>query len=533
MAVRDRRLPELALFALGAILHTWPLAAAPGTWARVDNADTALNAWIIAWVGMAALRWPWDLFNGNIFYPEPRTVAFSEVMLPQALVGAPLTWTGVDPVLVYNLLVLAGLALSGFAMAWLVSRWTGDRPAGVVAGLAYAFNAHVLVRFGHLQAMHVQYLPLALFALHLAITAPRLRWTLLLALALVLQALTSNYLLVMTAVAMLAAVAVRPDAFRWTSFRSLVAAAIVASLALAPFLYPYWLAHTEQGLGRTFDDVQMYSGTWREWLATGGTIHYGLWSRPYFAQTTSALFPGFTVVALAAWTILRGTAWCDSRARMALAVAVAGIALSFGAHLPGYRLLFEYVPLFQGIRAISRFGWLALFGLPILAGFALADWRRRLTPTAGIIVATLAGLLVTMEALRAPMGFTVYEGIPRIYDRIANMPSVVLAELPFPPRERIPDNGPSVLYSAWHLKPLLNGYSGFTPVSYNRHAEIMSAFPSQTSVRDLRAIGVTHVLLHKRRIAPETVAACATASTLTLVADEGDQVLYALAAGAP
>ena len=47
-----------------------------------------------------------------------------------ALAGAPLTWAGFDPVLVYNLLVIAGFILSGFAMAWLVSRWTDDRAAG-------------------------------------------------------------------------------------------------------------------------------------------------------------------------------------------------------------------------------------------------------------------------------------------------------------------------------------------------------------------------------------------------------------------
>jgi hypothetical protein len=155
VALRDRRLPELAIFVLAAVLHTWPLAARPGWWSRIDNADTALNAWAIAWVGMAIVRAPTALFEGNIFYPEPRTLAFSEIMLPQALLGAPLTWAGTDPILVYNLLAMAGFALSGFAMAWLVSRWTGDRAAGIVAGLAYAFNAHTLVRFSHLQAMHV------------------------------------------------------------------------------------------------------------------------------------------------------------------------------------------------------------------------------------------------------------------------------------------------------------------------------------------------------------------------------------------
>ena len=117
MALRDRRFPELALFVLAAIIHTWPLAAAPGWWTRTDNADTALNAWAIAWVGTAIVRSPADLFNANIFYPEPRTLAFSEITLPQALLGAPLTWAGADPVLVYNLLAIAGFALSGFAMA--------------------------------------------------------------------------------------------------------------------------------------------------------------------------------------------------------------------------------------------------------------------------------------------------------------------------------------------------------------------------------------------------------------------------------
>jgi hypothetical protein len=530
VAFRDRRIPELAIFVLAAVLHTWPLAAAPGWWSRIDNSDTALNAWAIAWVGMTIVRAPMSLFEGNIFYPEPRTLAFSEVMLPQALLGAPLTWAATDPILVYNLLAIAGFALSGFAMAWLVSRWTGDRAAGVVAGLAYAFNAHTLVRFSHLQAMHVQYLPVVFFALQLTIEGTRARWVLLLALALVLQSLTSNYLLVMSAVAVIAAAAVRPDAWRLLPLLRLAGAAALASLALAPFLYQYWLAHTQQGLVRTFDDVAAYSGTWRDWLATGSTLHYECWSRPWFARSTSANFPGFTIALLALVCIVRGEAWRDPRARMALAAGAAGAALAFGANLPGYHSLYELVPILKGIRVVSRFGWLALFAFPILAGFTLAAWKRRLGPPAGALLATTAALLVTAEALRAPMTFTIYEGVPRIYDRVAATDGIVLAELPFPPRELIKDNGPSVLYAAWHLKPLLNGYSGFTPASYAAHEAVMRLFPAPDSILRLRDIGVTHVLLHKREVPAELLARCAGAPGLTLVADEGDQVLYALAA---
>lgn len=530
MALRDRRLPELAFFVAAAVLHTWPLASAPGSWGRVDNADTALNAWAIAWVGMTLPRDPLGLFNANIFYPEPRTLAFSEVMLPQALLGAPLTVAGLDPVLVYNLLVIAGFALSGWAMAWLVSRWTGDRAAGVVSGLAYAFNAHTLVRFGHLQALHVQYLPLALVVLDVLLRAPRLRWALLLAVACGLQALTSNYLLVMTAIAMAAAVAVRPERWRPATLWALGIAALVSAVLLAPFLYPYWLAHTRQGLERSFEDVARYSATWRDWLSTGGTLHFRLWSHRWFGST-SALFPGVAVMLLALGAILSGRAWRDERARMALGIAIAGFALSFGANLPGYRELFEALPILKGIRVVSRFGWLVLFALPVLAGFTLSALRARISWRAGTALAVIAGVLVTVEALRAPMDFAPYEGIPRIYDRVAVMDNVVLLELPFPPLETIQDNGPSVLYSAWHLKPLLNGYSGFTPASYSTHVEVIRQFPTPDSIRSLRAIGVTHVLLHKRRVPAALLDRSAASPDLALVADEGDQVLFALAGG--
>ncbi len=532
MDLRDRRLPELALFIGAAVLHTWPLASAPGTWARVDNADTALVAWIVAWVGMALLHDPLNLFNANIFFPEPHTLAFAEVMLPQAVMGAPLTWAGVDPVLVNNLLVMAGFALSGWAMAWLVARWTGDRAAGIVAGLAYAFNAHTLVRFGHLQAMHVQYLPVALWALDRLIQAPRRRWVLVLAAACWLQALTSNYLLVMTAFAMAAAAAVRPSAWQRDRLVHVGAAGLVAAVGLAPFLYPYWLAHTQQGLVRTFDDVIMYSATWRDWLATGARWHYDWWSHRFFGSP-SALFPGFTVLALSAWTIATGRAWRDERARMVLAVGVLGFALSFGANLPGYHALFELVPILKGIRVVSRFGWLTLFALPVLAGFALASLRARMPRGAAAALAIVAGLAVTAEALRAPVAFTVYEGIPRIYDRVAAMDDIVLVEVPFPPRQAIQENGPSVLYSAWHLKPLLNGYSGFTPESYNLHAAVMQRFPGADSLRSLAAIGVTHVIVHERRVHADLLALCDESPGLALIADEGDQRLYALVPGAP
>ena len=69
MAVRNRGLAALALFAVLAVAHTWPLALAPATTGRVDHADTLLNAWILAWVPHALATQPLHLFDANIFFP--------------------------------------------------------------------------------------------------------------------------------------------------------------------------------------------------------------------------------------------------------------------------------------------------------------------------------------------------------------------------------------------------------------------------------------------------------------------------------
>jgi hypothetical protein len=43
VALRNRRLAELALFLALTILHTWPLATDPARLSRLDNDDTAFN----------------------------------------------------------------------------------------------------------------------------------------------------------------------------------------------------------------------------------------------------------------------------------------------------------------------------------------------------------------------------------------------------------------------------------------------------------------------------------------------------------
>ena len=445
--------------------------------------------------------------------------------------GAPLLWAGASPVLVYNLLILAGLALSGWAMYLVMWRWTGSVSAAVIAGLIYAFNAHVLTRFVHLQAQHVEFFPLMLYALDRVIvagsipsagpsttaTAGRWRHAVWLAGAFVLQALCSNYLLVFSAYALIVAVAVRWRELRMPTWQMLAAAGALSVVAMAPFLWPYYQVDQAQGLARDVDAVTPYNAGWRDYLVTGGRMHFAWWSHVFYEGRT-ALFPGITAIMLAAIAIFSSRAIRPStahapRIRMAMAIGVLGVTLSFGTSLPGYAVLHEALPLVSGLRNVARWGWLALAAVAILAGFGMAAIERS-APRRRWIPMVL-GVLVTIESIRTPVGFTRFEGIPRIYDRLADS-DVVLAEFPFFSGASVSLNGPYVLANTRYFRPLLNGYSSFHPESFEARGRALTSFPGEPALAELRAAGVTHVTVHtgsfERRYGSETLQAIDTSS---------------------
>jgi len=380
----------------------------------------------------------------------------------------------------------------------------------------------------------VEFLPLMLFAMDRVLAGGTRRDVALLASAFVLQALCSNYLLVFAAFTLMAAAAARPGewlgAGRGPVVRHLAVAAVASVALVAPFLWPYYVVSRDQGLSRSIEEVARYSADWRDYLATGGRLHYAWWSHRFFEGRT-ALFPGIAGLALALVALGSGVAVRDRRARMLLAAGVMGVALSLGPALPGYGWLHEHVPLLSGLRGAARWGWLALTAVAVLAGFGVAvlerRWgRRRLWPVA---VAVLA-LVITAEALRAPVGFTEFRGIPRIYDRLAAEPPVVLAEFPFYWGPRFAENGPYLVNNTRYLQPLVNGYSGFQPAAYEARGQRLSGFPDESAMTELQTLGVTHVTVHvapfRDRAGDEALAAVGGSPLLELVAEADGIRLY-------
>jgi hypothetical protein len=532
---RSRRSAAFAICLFLAVAHTWPLALHPGRYSRNDNADTELNEWILAWVEHELPRDPLHLFDANIFYPAKDSLAFSEPLIVPALMGAPLAWAGASPVLVYNVVLILGFALTAFATCVLVEGWTGHPMAGLLAGSLFAFNTHTLTRLAHVQGIHLYGLPLALLAVDRLIRRPSPRGAVALALWVTVLAYTSGYLVVFAA--FMLAIALVTRAGEWLPrardvLPPLALAGVVAVVAITPLYLPYRRAAREQHMVRTLDVVRDFSATPKGYLASAGRIHFSTWSGRFFKDPVDSFFPGFAALGLAGVAIVTAVRRrpppgdpLRSRILMLVAIAAVGVVMSLGMATPLYGWAFHVFPPMQGLRAAARFGNLFLLAVAVLAGLGAAAMlpilpilppkggshereggsraaQRDRSPgfrlqAEGGWMAILLIVLVNAESLQAPFTYTVFDGIPGIYRLLAmETGPVVLAEQPFFPRWAIFQNSPYVLASTAHWRPLMNGYSGYTPDTYQRYADAFWYFPQDWAIQAMKDAGVTHVMVH-------------------------------------
>ncbi len=522
------RLAALAFFVLLAIAHTWPLARRPSVYSRVDNGDYNLNVWAIDWVAHTLPTDPGNLFNANIFHPEPLTLAYSEPLIAQGVLAIPSVWTGASPVATYTIVLLAGFALSGWAFALLAHRATGSWPAGLLAGSAVAFNSHTLVRLAHIQALHLELVPLVFLALDSLLLTGRIRHAAVLGAALAVQVTQSIYLLVFTGWAALCAWMARLPEWRHRLGATLAwasVAAVACALLLLPVIWPYAELARRHGMMREIGETQGCAATWMDFLYTGSRLHYDAWASR-FDNASDANFPGVTVTLLAVVALLGG-GWGRPRTRMWLGVALGSVLLSLLPWLPGFAWLQAHVPPLAAIRCYSRAGQMMLVGMGMLAGLGAARVLERL-PSArtAAMVGGLLVLTVNLEALRAPLGYREFEGVPAIYDRLRSEPRAVVVEMPFYERGAFYGNAEYMVYATRHHHPMVNGYSGFTPPDYDATAGALRTFPGYPALELMHRLGVTHVVVHWTRAMEDRRGAIDGSPSLRLWIEAGDIAIY-------
>jgi hypothetical protein len=240
---------------------------------------------------------------------------------------------------------------------------------------------------------------------------------------------------------------------------------------------------------------------------------------PTRLQVYIALVVGMLTVVSPLWRrVVRGvptsTVWFFAGG----AVAAAWLSLGPVIHANGisigggvYDVFYRWVPGWDGLRAPARNFMLVAFFLSVLAGLGAATViahrprARRLLLIVGMVAIVVEGWSAPINTNRLvgspgyvspPPVTATGKQLPPLYRMIRDLPSsTVVAEFPFG------DPAYEIFYSfyaGYHRKPILNGYSGFFPESYQRNLEQFSRGPlDEDTWTALLSSGATHVIVHE------------------------------------
>jgi hypothetical protein len=385
-----RKAPPLALATLGyaalTLAYTWPLPRHLLDGVAHDAGDPILNAWILWWstkaVPLTAAWW-----NAPIFYPAPGAIAFSEHLLGEAVLAAPIIAATGNALAGYNVALIASYLFCGLGAHFLAYTITRRHDAAFVAGVAYAFAPYRLAQVPHIQVMSSYWAPVCLAALHCYDREARARWAALAAGAWLMQSLANGYFFLFLSV-LLACWLLWFAAGRWPIGKVARAGAWFAgaALMLAPALLGYRRILTgTYGFTRGAEEIRTFSADAVSLLHASDELLLWGWVHAV-RRPEGELFPGPTIAVLALGALLAAMPWAGgsgaTRARRWLrrTCAIAFVAFAAASILPivygGWRLTIG------GVRVLS----IGRAGMPIaLAVLAGLGWMATLPRVAAAV----------------------------------------------------------------------------------------------------------------------------------------------------
>lgn len=493
-----------AAFVVLTVIMAAPWSLHPASRVIVDNPDTHLYMWTLAWDAHAFASNPFGIFDANIFHPDRNTLAWSENLIGSAFFAAPIVWLTGDLVLATNLTAMLTCVLSGLG-AYFLARTLGlGVGAGCIAGLIFAFDPTRFFRMSQLHLTAVQWLPFGLAFLHRYLRDSR-AWDLRAAMAcFVLQALSGGHGAVFLLVAMILLVAyhlaLRMPIDPARRVRDIGVPGLLILLPALLVWLPYRRAQAETGLRRSLEN---WTVTPESFIASPSRLDQ--WIVSLFAGSDvnanagAYLFPGVLPLLLAIIAVVavrRREVWFYAL------LAVVSLLMFTPPPISLWPAVY-WLPAFNFIRAPSRFMILTTLALAILAAYGFERLAGKWKPAATVALA----LLLLAEFSAYPFEGTQYRyEVPAIDRWLATQPGpIVVAELPTPssrlsgPFERHQTR--AMLHSTGHWHSTIHGYSGIRSPRLDEATMVLMRFPDDDSVAKLRELGVTHVVVHGDAVA--------------------------------
>lgn len=501
----------LAGYTLMTLVYLRPVWRVGGGHVAASAGDPVFNLYVLKWSARQIRLGIPDLWNANLFHPNPGALTYSDHLLGPAAQIALFP----NAVAGYNFLFVTSFIASALAVCWVCRRAGLSWIAAVLAGWMFAFSPYRLSQMTHIQVLLAQWVPLTLWFWDRLLAERTWKNAGFFLLFYLLNLAGGCYLAYMVHFAMLALLANRlrmqgREIVSARSLRVLAPVVLAAAGALIALFLPYLEVSRSQGLVRTDADIAKYGATLASYFRpTRDNLYFGpgtrdflrsmlgSWAKPLFYRMENALFAGilptalFLVGAVAAWRKRDRDPWGRG-------LALVGI-LCFLLTFPlVYAPLMRVVPGLSGMRVPTRFYVFVSLALAYFAARGVDVLREKVSSRAAVS----AGLLVLLALEMAPRPVRWHrlpreQELPPVYLWIAREPSVkAIVELPIYEDSR----ETQYLYaSTVHWKPLANGYSGYRPASHRELARRVPFVPDEEGFGILRRLGVSHLVVHARK----------------------------------
>ena len=167
-----------------------------------------------------------------------------------------------------------------------------------------------------------------------------------------------------------------------------------------------------------------------------------------------------------------------------------------------YNLLYQFVPGFTSIRSPYRFYIFSVLFLAVLSGWSVLWISERMRDRWGRVLIPLILLAVVVELWPLPARLVRVPGsvreLPEIYQEIKALPrDATLLELPLSrggSEISLETESRFLYYSTFHWRPIVNGYSGFSPRANMGLDQVIAHSEPETLLSALRAFGIEYVL---------------------------------------
>jgi len=518
-----RALPWLAvtlLYTAGTFAYFWPL---PRLWqdhVGPDLGDPVFCLYVLKWgVHQIGLGMP-DFWNANIFYPTRGVLAFSEHLIGPAAQLFLFLKIVPNAIAGFNFLFLSSFVGCALSVCWVLRKSGLSWAAAVLGGWMYAFSCFRLSHVAHLQMLLAQWIPVTLWFWDRLLARRTLKNAALFLLFYLLNLTGACYLAYMIHFALLGIFLSRwaaegRDLFSVRSLRILLPVVLVAGMVGAALFLPYVRISRSQGLSRPQAEIEVYGARLASYFSPSDVSFYFTetadrrlhailgQSADLFRRPENSLFAGFLPTIfffVGAFAALRRSREgpADPWARGLALSGLICFALSFARV---YVLLAEIVPGLSGMRVPARFYTFVSLPLVYFAARGVDVLLRRIPgyPARAALVASLA-LVLAVELAPRQLPWERLpreEELPGAYAWIRDEPSVKsLVELP------IFNDGRESYYvyrATFHWKPIANGYSGYTPPSYEELASHIRFLPNPHGFELLRRRGISHLVVHARK----------------------------------